>query len=47
MNSLSTLPSAELGRVAVEAALTRASLQPNQVDLCIMGQVLYAGEGEG
>ena len=41
--ALSGVSAAELGSVAVRAALERASVKPEQVDEVIMGQVLTAG----
>jgi acetyl-CoA C-acetyltransferase len=43
---LSTLEATELGAVAIEAALERAGVAPEQVDHVIMGQVLQAGQGQ-
>ncbi len=43
---LSTLKATELGAVAIEAALERADVAPEQVDHVIMGQVLQAGQGQ-
>ncbi|HEY2535820.1 MAG TPA: acetyl-CoA C-acetyltransferase [Solirubrobacteraceae bacterium] len=43
---LSTLPATELGAVAIEEALTRAQVEPEQVDHVVMGQVLQAGQGQ-
>ena len=43
---LSTLEATELGAVAIEAALDRAGVEPEQVDHVIMGQVLQAGQGQ-
>src|SRR6202161_4981621 len=43
---LSTLPATELGAVAIEAALERAAVEPEQVDHVVMGQVLQAGQGQ-
>src|SRR6195952_4362372 len=43
---LSTLEATELGSVAIEAALERAAVEPEQVDHVIMGQVLQAGQGQ-
>lgn len=37
---------AQLGSIAVEAALKRAQVSPDQVDYVIMGQVLLAGTGQ-
>ena len=43
---LSTLDATELGGVAIEAALERAGVEPEQVDHVVMGQVLQAGQGQ-
>ncbi len=43
---LATLEATELGGVAIEAALERAGVEPEQVDHVIMGQVLQAGQGQ-
>jgi acetyl-CoA C-acetyltransferase len=43
---LSSLEATELGAVAIEAALERAQVAPEQVDHVIMGQVLQAGQGQ-
>src|SRR5947207_2866964 len=43
---LSSLEATELGAVAIEAALARAALEPEQVEHVIMGQVLQAGQGQ-
>ncbi len=43
---LSTLEATELGAIAIEAALERAAVEPEQVDHVIMGQVLQAGQGQ-
>jgi acetyl-CoA C-acetyltransferase len=43
---LSTLDATELGGIAIEAALQRASVEPEQVDHVVMGQVLQAGQGQ-
>ncbi|PZR31270.1 acetyl-CoA C-acetyltransferase [Caulobacter segnis] len=45
--ALSSLPASELGKVAIEAAVSRAGLQPGDVDEVILGQVLQAGAGQG
>lgn len=45
--ALSSLPASELGKVAIEAAISRAGLQPADVDEVILGQVLQAGAGQG
>ena len=44
--SLATLTAAELGGIAIAAALSRAGLKPDQVERVIMGQVLQAGQGQ-
>jgi acetyl-CoA C-acetyltransferase len=43
---LSTLEATELGAVAIEAALQRAGVEPEQVQHVVMGQVLQAGQGQ-
>src|SRR6201995_78203 len=43
---LSTLEATELGGTAVEAALERSSVEPEQVEHVVMGQVLQAGQGQ-
>lgn len=44
--TLSSVPAPQLGATAIKAALTQAKIQPNQVDECIMGEVLTAGVGQ-
>jgi acetyl-CoA C-acetyltransferase len=44
--SLSTLDATELGALAIEAALGRAAVEPEQVQHVVMGQVLQAGQGQ-
>ncbi len=44
---LSTLSAAELGAVAIRAALDRAGIAPAEVSEVIMGQILTAGAGQG
>ncbi|RTL70535.1 MAG: acetyl-CoA C-acetyltransferase [Hyphomicrobiales bacterium] len=44
--SLSSLAAHELGQVAIKAALSRANLEPGDVNEVIMGQILAAGEGQ-
>jgi acetyl-CoA C-acetyltransferase len=46
LGSLSGLSGAELGGIAIRAALERAGIAGDQVDYVIMGQVLQAGEGQ-
>ena len=43
---LSSLPAPRLGAAAIKGALSAAGVQPNQVDECIMGEVLTAGVGQ-
>jgi acetyl-CoA C-acetyltransferase len=43
---LSTLDATELGAVAIEAALERSSVEPEQIEHVVMGQVLQAGQGQ-
>src|SRR5271169_5581970 len=43
---LSTLDATELGGLAIEAALERAAVEPEQVEHVVMGQVLQAGQGQ-
>ena len=44
--AFATLPAHDLGKVAVQAAIERAGLQPAEVDEVILGQILTAGEGQ-
>ncbi len=43
---LSSIPAPRLGATAIEAALKRAGVAPDQVSEVIMGNVLTAGEGQ-
>ncbi|HWX46398.1 MAG TPA: acetyl-CoA C-acetyltransferase [Solirubrobacteraceae bacterium] len=43
---LSTLDATELGAIAIEGALERAGVEPEQVQHVVMGQVLQAGQGQ-
>jgi acetyl-CoA C-acetyltransferase len=43
---LSSLDAVELGGKAIEAALERAEVKPDQVEHVVMGQVLQAGQGQ-
>ncbi len=43
---LSTLDAPALGATAIEAALERAQVAPEQVEHVVMGQVLQAGQGQ-
>ena len=44
--SLSDLSATQLGAVVVREVVKRAKLEPNQIDECIMGNVLAAGLGQ-
>jgi len=44
--ALASLPAVDLGAHAIEAALQRAAVEPEQVEHVIMGQVLQAGVGQ-
>jgi acetyl-CoA C-acetyltransferase len=44
--SLAKLRAVDLGAVAIEAALSRAGVRPEQVEYTIMGHVLQAGQGQ-
>jgi len=46
LGSLKDFSAAELGGVAIDAALSRAGITGEQVDYVIMGQVLTAGAGQ-
>ncbi len=43
---LSSLPAHDLGKIAIEAALERAGVQPGDVSEVILGQILSAGQGQ-
>jgi acetyl-CoA C-acetyltransferase len=43
---LSSLDATDLGGIAIEAALERAGVEPEQVEHVVMGQVLQAGQGQ-
>jgi acetyl-CoA C-acetyltransferase len=45
--SLASVPSHELGKVAIQAAVERAGIAPTDVQEVILGQVLQAGAGQG
>ena len=45
--ALASLPAHELGKIAIQAAVSRAGIQPSDVQEVIMGQVLQAGAGQG
>ncbi|MEZ5930570.1 MAG: acetyl-CoA C-acetyltransferase [Alphaproteobacteria bacterium] len=44
--SLSSLPAHDLGKIAIEAALERSGVQPEDVSEVILGQILNAGQGQ-
>jgi acetyl-CoA C-acetyltransferase len=44
--AFASLSAADLGAVAIKAALARAGVAPEQVDYVLMGQVLLAGAGQ-
>jgi acetyl-CoA C-acetyltransferase len=44
--ALASLSAAELGGIAIAAALERAGVSPDDVDHVVMGQVLMAGQGQ-
>jgi len=44
--SLAEIPATRLGAIAVREAVQRAGLKPDQIDECIMGNVLPAGLGQ-
>jgi acetyl-CoA C-acetyltransferase len=44
--SLASLPAHELGKVAIQAALQRAGVEPGDVSEVILGQILAAGQGQ-
>ena len=46
LGSYATTPAHELGRVAIEAALTQAGVAPEEVSEVILGQVLTAAQGQ-
>jgi acetyl-CoA C-acetyltransferase len=46
LGNLKNLPATELGGRAIEAALLRGGVRPDQVQYVIMGQVLQAGAGQ-
>ena len=43
---LRDIPAVELGKIAVQEALKRANLKPEQVEEVILGNVLQAGQGQ-
>ncbi|WP_454758485.1 acetyl-CoA C-acetyltransferase [Caulobacter segnis] len=45
--ALSSMPASDLGKIAIEAAVSRAGITPADVDEVILGQVLQAAAGQG
>lgn len=45
--ALAGLAAHDLGKIAIQSAISRAGITPNDVDEVIMGQVLQAGAGQG
>jgi acetyl-CoA C-acetyltransferase len=45
--ALASLPAHDLGKIAIQAAISRAGVQAADVDEVVMGQVLQAGAGQG
>src|SRR6202011_5514416 len=43
---LASLDATELGGIAIEAALQRAGVAPEEVEHVVMGQVIQAGQGQ-
>jgi acetyl-CoA C-acetyltransferase len=46
LGSFAATPAHELGRIAIEAALTQAGIAASDVDEVVLGQVLTAGQGQ-
>ena len=44
--ALASLTGAQLGTIALKAAISRAGLEPGQIDEVILGQILTAGQGQ-
>lgn len=44
--ALAGVPAHDLGKVAIEAAMERADVKPDEVEEVIMGQILTAGQGQ-
>jgi acetyl-CoA C-acetyltransferase len=45
--ALASLPAHELGKIAIQAAISQAGIEPADVDEVVMGQVLQASAGQG
>src|SRR5258705_10146380 len=46
LGGLSTLPAPELGAIAIREAVSRAGIQPGEVEEVLMGNVVQAGVGQ-
>lgn len=46
LGAFASTPAHELGRVAIEAALAQAGVEPGEVQEAVLGQVLTAGQGQ-
>ncbi len=46
LGTLSTVPAKELGAIAIKSALETAGVKPEQVEQCVMGNVLMGGQGQ-
>ena len=46
LGGFKSLSAADLGAVAIQGALEKAGVKPEQVDYLIAGQVLQAGSGQ-
>ncbi len=44
--AFANLPAHELGKTAIQAAMTRAGVEPGRINEVIMGQILTAGQGQ-
>jgi len=44
--ALSSVPASHLGSVAIKEALSRAKVEPGEVDEVLLGQILTAGQGQ-
>ena len=44
--AFANLPAHELGKIAIQAAITRAGVEPGRINEVIMGQILTAAQGQ-
>jgi acetyl-CoA C-acetyltransferase len=44
--AFANIPAHDLGKTAIQAALSRAKVEPGEVDEVILGQILTAGQGQ-